>query len=174
MNTNPLITASESLHSAADKVSSATSSAMEAGREKLAHARDVAQQKLESASETAAEAMNVAKQKVEVAREKIDQAGSNLLQWARENPATALATFFASGFVIGAALTLRRNEKSFNERLREDPLATLRDTITSALTPLRERIHDATDSAHSKMEKMADRVAANGHSLGDRLRSYWS
>lgn len=174
MNTNPPNDPASTLHSAADKVSTATSAAVEAGREKLSQARDVVQQKLESASESASEAMHMAKEKMDIAKQKIDDAGSNLLQWARENPATALASFFATGFVIGAALTLRRNEKSFNERLREDPVATLRDAVTAALSPLRERIHDAADSAHSKMEKIVDRAAANGHSLTDRIRSYWN
>ena len=165
--TNPSSPLNPPLQAAADKAAATASSALETGREKLEEARQFAQQKMEVVSEKAGEAMHVARQKVE-------SAGSNLLQWARENPATALATFFASGFVIGCALTMQRHEKTFGERLRDDPSATLRDAFASALAPLRDRVHDASDSVQSAVEKVVDRVASNGHSLGSRIRHLWN
>lgn len=142
---------------------------MEAARGKLQEVGQAAQQKLESASEKTTEALHVA-------REKFESAGSQLLQWTRENPATALATFFASGFVIGCALTMSKHEKSFSERFSDDPAATLRDAVYSALAPLRARAHDATDAARSFAEDVVDRAthAANGHSWSSRLRNLWS
>jgi ElaB/YqjD/DUF883 family membrane-anchored ribosome-binding protein len=132
---------------------------METAREKLAEAGDIARKKMESAKETASETMHMA-------REKVESAGSSLLQWTRENPATALATMFASGFVIGCAFALGRHEKTFGQRLSEHPMDTLREAVYSALAPIGEKLHEAADSARAAGGK----AAKNGHAWADRIR----
>jgi ElaB/YqjD/DUF883 family membrane-anchored ribosome-binding protein len=149
----------------AEQAASKASSAMDTAREKLESARDTAREKLETARDSARETMHVA-------REKVESAGSSLLQWTRENPATALATFFASGFVIGCALTMSRHEKTFSQRLGDDPVATLREAMQSALGPIRDGIYSAAESAKSAAGDVVDRVShsRNGHTLSNRLR----
>jgi hypothetical protein len=98
------------------------------------------------------------------------------LQWTRENPATALATFFASGFVIGCALTMQRHEKTFGEHFHDDPSGALRDALYSALIPIRDRVQGAAESTRSAAEDVIDRMKSghNGYSWTSRLRSLWN
>ena len=151
-SSDPLNPQQMQIQQTADQAAGALSSTMEAAREKLESARD-----------TARETMHVA-------REKCEDLGSSFLQWTRDNPATALATVFASGLVIGCALTLGRHEKTFGERFSEDPADTLHETLMSVLTPLRERLHDAGASARSGAHKAMDSITRNGHSWTSRLR----
>lgn len=159
----------ESLQSAAEPLLGKLSSGMEAAGEKLEAARDVAQEKLQAAGKAASEGLHVA-------REKIENAGSTVLQWTRENPATALAAVFVSGLAIGCALMVQRHEETFRERLSADPVATLRKALHSALVPLRDGIHDATDSARSAAGRVVDSLkhSQNGHSWNSRLRDLWN
>ncbi len=170
MNTSKIFSNSNpSLKAAADHVSAVTSSAIETSREKLQEARQIAQKKLEAAGESAGEAM-------QAARQRIDSVGGKFLRWTRQNPAAALAAFFASGVVVGCALALQRHEKTFDERLREDPVAGLRDALSAVLSPLRERASDTAHSVQSSLGKLVDRAAdsTNGHSWGSRLKSFWN
>jgi hypothetical protein len=146
-----------------EQASAAAHGAIDTAREKLHAAGDVARQKLEAARDSARETMHVA-------REKVEHAGSSLLQWTRENPATALASVFATGLFIGCALAMTRHERTFGERLREDPVDTIRDAVHAALAPLSVRIHDAADSARSAAGSVADSLHSNGHSWAKRLR----
>jgi ElaB/YqjD/DUF883 family membrane-anchored ribosome-binding protein len=159
------------------QVAEKASSAMDTAREKLESARDTAREKFEAVRDTTREklesARDSARETMHVAREKVEHAGSSLLHWTRENPATALATVFASGFVIGCALTLgRHHERTFGQRLSDDPMATLRDAMRSALEPLRDGLYSAADSARSATENVVDRVthSQNGHAVANRLR----
>jgi ElaB/YqjD/DUF883 family membrane-anchored ribosome-binding protein len=145
------------------QAAAAAHSAMDTAREKLEAAGDVARQKLGAARDTARETMHIA-------REKVEHAGSNLLQWTRENPATALASVFATGLFIGCALAMTRHEKTFGERFSEDPMHTLREAVHSALAPLSERIHDAAGSARSAVGSAADSLHSNGHTWAKKLR----
>jgi ElaB/YqjD/DUF883 family membrane-anchored ribosome-binding protein len=166
MNTpDPLGPQGSAMQDMAGQAASKASSAMETAREKLESARDTAREKLEAAGQSARETMHVA-------REKVEHAGSSLLQWTRENPATALAVVFGTGFVIGSMLGMTRHEKTFTQRLGDDPVATLRDAMQSALAPIREGIYSAAESAKSAADTVVDRVShsRNGHSLSHRLR----
>lgn len=167
--TSPSSSSPNPLNSAADEASAKASGSIEAAREKLQEAGHVAHEKMELVSQKAGEA-------VHAAREKIEGAGTSLLQWARENPATALATFFASGFVIGAVLAMQRHEKTFGERFHDDPGSALRDAVYAALLPLRDRVQGAAESARSIAEDVVDRVRLphKGHSWTSRWRNLWN
>ncbi len=169
---NPNIPADPSpnpLHSAADEAAAKASGTVESTREKLQEIGHVAHEKMEVVSQKAGEA-------VHAAREKIEGAGTSVLQWARENPATALATFFASGFVLGAVLIMQRHEKTFGERFHDDPGSALRDAVYAALLPIRDRVQGAADSARSIAEDVVDRVRLphKSHSWTSRWRNLWN
>ncbi len=159
---------SEGLHTARDKAGEALHSASEKVSEFTSNARDKAGEVLHTARDKAGEY-------TQIAREKVEGAGTSLIDWARKNPATALATFLATGFALGVALTAsQRRERTFSERFHDDPTATLRDALYSVLTPVRDRVSSAADSTRAAVEDVVSRARHNGHSVGDRIKSLWS
>lgn len=96
---------------------------------------------------------------IETAQETISSAGSTLLQWVRENPATAIAGIFASGLAVGYALAMgTKHEPTFRERFSEEPLDAIRDAVQAAVAPVGARLMEALGTARSMGAKAADNL----------------
>lgn len=94
--------------------------------------------------------------------------------YVRENPAPAFIGAFILGAALGLVLAGHRHEPSFRERIVDDPLDAIRDTIFAALAPVGKRLRESYDSARESAEDFVehaqDNASRHADSWGKQLR----
>jgi len=71
----------------------------------------------------------------------------------RRNPFPVVLGAVALGAAIGYMLMNTRRKPTFSERFADEPLASVREAILSALTPMAQDVHDGYDSARDSVGK---------------------
>jgi ElaB/YqjD/DUF883 family membrane-anchored ribosome-binding protein len=173
MNTNPFDelpqnTLADGTREAARRTSEAAQDALrkttEATQNALRKTGEVAQQALHRTSEAA-------QATYQSARTGCEHTLSSTRTYVQKNPLPAVIGAFALGAVISLVLAnTRRHEPTLRERLLDDPLDSIRETIFAALAPVGKRLHHNYDSARDTAGEALERAQENASSWGKQLR----
>lgn len=136
----------------------------------------------EAAKETAQKVIDVTKDAAHRATESAKEichsaalrAGDTLAtskDYVRRNPVPVVLGAVALGAAIGYILMSSRRKPTFGERFADEPLASVREAILGALTPVAQSVHDGYDTARDRVGKAMHRYApgSTGGHLSDRL-----
>lgn len=121
-------------------------------------AREIARRAAEGAKETAQKATDTAKDMYHSAAMKAGDTLTTSKEYVRRNPVPVVLGAIAFGAALGYMLMMARRKPTFSERCVDAPLASVREAILSALTPVAQRVHEEYDSARDGAGKLLDRV----------------
>lgn len=161
-------------HQAADATQDAAQTARERAGTALHAAREKTGELLHTARDRTAEALHVAKDRtsealhtakdqaqhaLHTAKDKTNQALDQSSAFVRQNPLPMLLGALAVGLVVGAALSRREEEeRTFRQRLGDDPMNTAREAIYAVLSPIADRLHSQYDTARSGAHHAMDKI----------------
>ncbi len=86
--------------------------------------------------------------------------------YVRQNPVPAVLGAIAFGAALGFMLAMTQRKQTFGERYADEPVATVREAILSALAPMANRVHEGYDSALDGAGKAMDRIHHSKHKGG--------
>ncbi|MEZ0385720.1 MAG: YqjD family protein, partial [Verrucomicrobium sp.] len=154
--------AQEAAQQAADATRNALATARERAGTALTSAKEKTHEVLHTARDRANEAYGVARERtnqaLHVAKDKTDVALKQSSQYVRENPLPMLLGALAVGIAVGVAIGRREEQRTFRQRLADDPVHTARDAIYAVLSPIAEKLHDQYDVARSGAQNAVDRL----------------
>lgn len=113
----------------------------------------------ESIQHGAQRATDKASEMYESAAQRAEDTLTTSKDFVRRNPVPVVLGALAIGAAIGYLIVRGRHKPTFGERFADEPLASVREVILSALAPVSQRVHDGYDSARDGVGNVLDRVS---------------
>ncbi|QTN32886.1 hypothetical protein HZ994_11300 [Akkermansiaceae bacterium] len=137
-------------------------------------ARETAQHAIDATKDAAHRATDAAKDMYQSAATKASDTLAISKDYVRRNPLPVVLGAVAHGAAIGYILLSSRRKPTFGERFADEPLASVREAILSALTPMAQGVHEGYDSARDSVGKAMHQARGFGvqrscGNLSDRL-----
>lgn len=137
-------------------------------------AKETTQNVIDTTKAAAHRTTDAAKEMYQSATLKASETLATSKDYVRRNPLTVVLGAVALGAAVGYLLVNTRRKPTFGERFADEPLATVREAILDALTPMTQGVHHGYEAARESVGKAMHQAHGFGMkrscgNLSDRL-----